>query len=345
GGVAAAALAYGALAQVMAGRGLWIAIAAPVGGAVLATLGAEVRLLAAERRERRFVHDALGRYTSPALVRALLDRRDLLDRFGGARQELTVYFSDIRGFTALSEDLPPERLVEFLNEYFSEQAEIVERHGGWVDKFIGDAVMAVWGAPLPLPDHAARACAAALEMRRAVETRRPDWARRYAIDLHVRAGVNTCLAVAGNVGSRRKANYTVFGDGVNLASRLEGANKAYGTGILAGDATRSAAGAAVAFRSIDLLRVKGKREGVPVHEPWGLAAALAGADREWLAGWEAGVADFRSRRFAEARERFAALSAARPGDGVARLYLDRCAALLAAPPPPDWDGVFELHDK
>jgi len=214
-----------------------------------------------------------------------------------------------------------------------------------VDKFIGDAVMAVWGAPLPVPDHAARACLAAVEMRRAVESRRADWARRYGLDVHVRAGVNTCLAVAGNVGSRRKANFTVFGDGVNLASRLEGANKAYGTSVLAGDATRAAAGAALAFRSIDLLRVKGKREGVPVHELWDRSAALPAGDRDWLAGWESAVADYRSRRFAEARERFAALAAARPGDGVARLYLDRCAGLLAAPPPPGWDGTFELHEK
>jgi len=132
---------------------------------------------------------------------------------------------------------------------------------------------------------------------------------------------------------------------VNLASRLEGANKAYGTSVLAGDATRAAAGAALAFRSIDLLRVKGKREGVPVHELWDRSAALPAGDRDWLAGWESAVADYRSRRFAEARERFAALAAARPGDGVARLYLDRCAGLLAAPPPPGWDGTFELHEK
>jgi adenylate cyclase len=345
GGAAAAMLGYGALAQGLAGRGVWIALAVPMAGAVLATLAAEVRLLAAERQDRRFVHDALGRYTSPALVRALLERRDLLDRFGGARQELTVYFSDLRGFTALSEALPPERLVEFLNEYFSEQAEIVERHGGWVDKFIGDAVMAVWGAPLPDPAHAARACRAAVEMRRAVEANRSGWRERYGLEVHVRAGLNTCLAVAGNVGSRRKASYTVFGDGVNLASRLEGANKAYGTSVLAGDATRAAAGEELAFRSIDLLRVKGKREGVPVHELWGPAAALPAEERAFLAGWEEAVADYRARRFEGARERFAALAASRPGDGPAGLYLERCGALLASPPPAGWDGTFELHDK
>jgi adenylate cyclase len=344
-GVLAAILGWGAAAQALAARGTWIAVAAPAGGAIAATLAAALRLFAAERRDRRFVHDALGRYTSPALVRALLERRELLDRFGGARQELTVYFSDIRGFTTFSEGLDPERLVEFLNEYFSEQAEIVERHGGFVDKFIGDAVMAVWGAPLPAPDHAARACRAALEMRAAVAARRPRWLDRYGIEIHARAGVNTCLAVAGNVGSRQKANYTVFGDGVNLASRLEGANKAYGTEVLAGDRTREAAGPDLVFRSVDLLRVKGKREGVAVHELVARAGDLTGADRAFLATWEEAVAAWRARRIADARDRFDALAAARPDDAVARLWAGRCAAHLAAPPAADWDGIFELHDK
>jgi adenylate cyclase len=345
GGVLAAVLGWAATAQALAARGTWIALAAPGGGAVIATLAAALRLFAAERRDRRFVHDALGRYTSPALVRALLERRDLLDRFGGARQELTVYFSDVRGFTSLSEGLEPERVVEFLNDHFSAQAAIVERYGGYVDKFIGDAVMAVWGAPVPEPDHAARACRAAIEMRAAVAARRAAWRERYGIDVHVRAGVNTCLAVAGNVGSTRKANYTVFGDGVNLASRLEGANKAYGTELLAGDRTREAAGPELVFRAVDLLRVKGKRTGVPVHELVGLAAELADADRAFLVAWEAAMEAWRARRVADAAERFAALAGERPDDPLAVLWRERTRSHLAAPPPADWDGIFELHEK
>jgi adenylate cyclase len=333
------------LAGAAAARGHWIAAAAPLGGAVLSALAADLRLLSLERRDRQFVHDALGRYTSPALVRTLLERRELLDRFGGARQELTVYFSDLRGFTTLSEGMPPERLVELLNAYLSAQTEIVERHGGYVDKYIGDAIMAVWGAPLPVADHAARACRAALELRDGLAARRPGWQERFGVELFARAGVNTCQAVAGNVGSARKTQYTVLGDGVNLASRLEGANKAYGSEILVGDATRAAAGPEFAFRALDLLRVKGKAEGVPVHELVAVAAALSPDDRAWLAAWDAALALYRAARLAEARAAFAALAAARPADAPAHAYVARCEALAAAPLPPGWDGVFELHDK
>jgi adenylate cyclase len=326
------------------GRGLWLAAAAPIGGAVLAALAATLGLLSAERRERRLVHDALGRYTSPALVRALLDQPELLDRFGGARQELTVLFSDLRGFTTVSEGMAPELLVELLNAYLSEMTEVVEAHGGYVDKYIGDAVMAVFGAPVPAPDHAVRACRAALAMRDRLARRRAAWRQRFGVDLFARAGVNTAEVVAGNVGSRRKANWTVLGDGVNLASRLEGANKAYGSEILVGDATRRAVGGAFAFRSLDLLRVKGKHDGVAVHELLGEGLPPPG-EAGWLARWEAAVAGYRSRRFGEAAAAFAALAAERPGDEAAALYAGRCRALLAVPPPAGWDGVFELHDK
>jgi adenylate cyclase len=345
GAVAALVAGYWLLSGALVARGAWLAAAAPVGGAILSALAAEIRLFAAERRDRRFVHDALGRYTSPALVRTLLERRELLDRFGGARQELTVYFSDIRGFTTLSEGLEPERLVELLNEYLSAQTEVVERHGGYVDKYVGDAIMAVWGAPVPAHDHAARACRAALELRERLAALRPGWRDRYGVELHARAGVNTCQAVAGNVGSRRKANYTVLGDGVNLASRLEGANKAFGTEILVGDGTRAAAGDGFVFRAVDLLRVKGKRTGVPVHELVGTAAALPPAEIARVLAWEGAVADYRARRFERARGAFSALLRERSEDPVARLYVERCEALLAAPPPPEWDGVHELADK
>jgi len=349
---ALALLAVGVLAvgwwlatEALVARGLWLGAAAPMAGAVVAALAADLRLFAAERRERRFVHDALGRYTSPALVRTLLDRRELLDRFGGARQELSVYFSDVRGFTTLAEALPPERLVELLNAYLSAESDVVERHGGYVDKFVGDAIMAVWGAPVPVEDHAARACRAALEMRARLAELRPLWKARFGVELHARAGVNTCEAIAGNVGSARKANYTVLGDGVNLASRLEGANKAYGTELLVGDGTRRAAGEAFLFRSIDLLRVKGKTAGVPVFELVCEAGAATPDDRAFLARWEEAIALYRAGRFEPARAAFAALTAARPGDPVAPRYAGRCEALLAEPPPPGWDGIHDQDQK
>ncbi|MFT3916889.1 MAG: adenylate/guanylate cyclase domain-containing protein [Anaeromyxobacteraceae bacterium] len=326
-------------------RGVWLAAGVPLAGGVLSALAADLRMFAAERRDRRFIHDALGRYTSPALVQTLLDRRDLLDRFGGAKQELTVYFSDIRGFTTVSEGLDPERLVELLNAYLSAQAEIVERNAGYVDKYVGDAIMAVWGAPVPDADHAARACKAALELRANLDRLRPEWKARFGVEIFARAGVNTCDAVAGNIGSVRKAQYTVLGDGVNLASRLEGANKAYGTEILVGDRTRQKAGDRFVFRTMDLLQVKGKNVGVPVFVLVAERGALSPEEEAWLAGWERAVAAYRARDFAGARAGFVALGAARPADEPCRVYVERCAAFLAAPPPAGWNGVYELHDK
>jgi class 3 adenylate cyclase len=314
-------------------------------GALLSAFAADLRLFGLERRDRRFVHDALGRYTSPALVNALLEHRELLDRFGGTRQELTVYFSDIRGFTAFSERMDPEKLVELLNEYLSALTEIVERHGGYVDKYIGDALMAVWGAPVPVADHALRACAAALEMRERVRALRAGWKERYGVDIVNGAGINTGPMVAGNIGSRQKTNYTVLGDSVNLASRLESATKMYGADILVGEGTRTAAGDAVAARRIDLLQVKGKTQGVAVYELLALRDGLSPEQRGLLARWDPAMVAYREGRFSEALAGFEEVLRLAPGDRPAALYLSRCRELLAAPPPPGWDGVYVMHEK
>jgi adenylate cyclase len=326
-------------------RGTWLPAFAPMLGALLSAFAADLRLFGLERRDRRFVHDALGRYTSPALVNALLEHRELLDRFGGTRQDLTVYFSDIRGFTAFSERMDPEKLVELLNEYLSALTEIVERHGGYVDKYIGDALMAVWGAPVPAADHALRACAAALEMRERVRALRAGWKERYGVDIVNGSGINTGPMVAGNIGSRQKTNYTVLGDSVNLASRLESATKMYGVDILVGEGTRAAAGDAVAARRIDLLQVKGKTLGVAVYELLALRDGLSPEQRGLLARWDPAMVAYREGRFAEALAGFEEVLRFAPGDRPAALYLSRCRELLAAPPPPDWDGVYVMHEK
>ena len=327
------------------GRGTWLPAFAPILGALATAFAADLRLLGLERRDRRFVHDALGRYTSPALVDELLRNRELLDRFGGTRQDLTVYFSDIRGFTSFSERMDPESLVALLNDYLSTLTEVVERHGGYVDKYIGDALMAVWGAPVPSSDHAIRACAAALEMRERVVERRAGWKDRFGVDIDAGAGLNTGPMIAGNVGSRQKTNYTVLGDAVNLASRLEGATKIYGVPILIGEGTRVAAGPAIAVRAVDVLQVKGKQQGVPVFELLGLTETLAPAPTALLAAWLPAIQAYRDGRFADALAGFEAVQAVAPGDGPAALYVTRCRDLVARPPPPGWNGIHVLHDK
>ena len=205
--------------------------------------------------------------------------------------------------------------------------------------------MAVWGAPVPVPDHARRACTAAREMRDRLRVLRPAWKARFGVEIRAGAGLNTGPMVAGNVGSRQKTNYTVLGDAVNLASRHEGATKLYGVEILVGDGTRAAAGEAVVTRLVDVLQVKGRTQGVAVHELVGLAGGLDERQREALDRWDRAMAAYRARRFDEAREAFEAYLRDHPEDGPARLHLGRCRELVASPPPPGWDGVYVLHEK
>jgi class 3 adenylate cyclase len=221
------------------------------------------------------VRELFGRYVSPEIVRRLAAEPDSL-RLGGERVTLTLLFSDIRGFTAMSERLPPETVVEVLNEYLEAMTAIVFRHGGTVDKFIGDAVMAFWGAPIPVPDHARRAVAAALEMRAELAALNARWRERgVPVELRIGIGVHTGEAIVGNIGSlSRKLEYTAIGDTVNLTSRLEGMTVPMGTDLLISDATREAAGDAFDYHPLGEVQVKGKEQAVRVHA---LPAARSGA--------------------------------------------------------------------
>jgi adenylate cyclase len=184
-----------------------------------------------------------------------------------------------------------------------------------------------------------------VEMRDLVAARRAAWKERFGVEIAAGAGVNTGPMIAGNVGSRRKTNYTVLGDAVNLASRLEGATKIYGVPILIGEGTRAAAGQGIAVRPVDVLQVKGKQQGVPVYELMGLTGALAPERRALLEAWLPAVQAYRAGRFLEAMAGFEAVLAAAPGDGPAGMYVARCRDLVARPPPPGWDGVHVLHEK
>ena len=222
---------------------------------------------------------------------------------------------------------------------------IVSGHEGTLDKYIGDAIMAFWGAPRPQPDHALRACRAALAMAERLDGLRPRWRERGLPDVDVGMGINTGPMSVGFVGSQdRFYNYTVLGDAVNLASRLEGANREYGTRILLGDETRTRAGEAVVTRPLDRVRVKGKRETVMVHELLCLAPAPAGlaAFLEQF-GW--GLSAYQAQRWDEAVARFREAERLRGGDPPSLVYLARCEAMRRAPPGPEWDGVFEMKSK
>ena len=328
-----------------AAHGLWIAVATPALGALASVFAIILVTSAAERRNRRFVQEALGRYTSPALVRELIEHPEHLSLEWGERRGMSVYFSDIAGFTTISEGLTPEELVALLNDYLTHMTDLVLEHGGVVDKYIGDAVMAFWGAPIPNPDHAASAVRCAIAMRDRCAALRPQWKARFGVDLHARAGLSSGDAVVGNMGSKHKYNYTVMGDMVNLASRLEGANKAYGSSLMVSEACFERVQALVVARELDLLAVKGKERPVRVYEIMGERGTMSDDVIALTIAFEAALAQYRDQDFAGARASFEAILVKTPDDGPSKAYLARCDQLAIDPPGPAWDGVWHLKEK
>lgn len=296
-------------------------------------------------RDKRQLRQAFSLYL-PSVVVDRMIAEGRVPRLGGESREVTVWFSDIASFTALSENMTPKELVRLLNAYLSEVTTIIENHSGFVDKYIGDAVVAVFGAPLDDPDHALHSIEAALACQRRLELLNEETDLSMAGPLVTRIGINTGEVLVGNIGSHRRFNYTVMGDVVNLASRLEGANKTYGTQILASDTTAERCGDRLLCREIDLVRVAGRATPVRIFEP----LAIAGTDHpapdgaHWqrdpaLASFAAALGDFRARRFAAAAEVFAMLA---ESDPVAARFAERATACAASPPPEDWDGVADL---
>jgi len=258
--------------------GVWLDAAAPALGAAVAYAGVMAANYVTEGRGRRRVREMFGRYLDPRVVQQLAEGGGELE-LGGKRVPLTILFSDIRGFTALSERLPAETVVEMLCDYLGAMTEIVFRHGGTLDKFIGDAVMAFWGAPLPTPDHARRAVDCALEMTAELERLNARWAAAGRMaDLRIGIGINTGEAVVGNIGSlKHKLDYTAIGDAVNLASRLESLNKDMGTTIIISDSTRAALDGGYLVAPLPDAHVKGKEQAVTVHELRGPRRAAVNA--------------------------------------------------------------------
>ncbi|MGJ4905472.1 adenylate/guanylate cyclase domain-containing protein [Bradyrhizobium sp. HKCCYLS2058] len=275
------------------------------------------------------------------LVRQLL-RQGVDARPGGHVQELSVMFIDIAGFTGLSERMG-DRVVPLLSRYLDLISAVIVDHGGTIDKFIGDAVMAFWGAPAAQPDHAGLCCRAALACRDAVAASRlcDDDGRPLAI----RIGINSGPMLVGNIGSELRLNYTVIGDAVNVASRLEGANKIYGTDILIGEGTARLAGEAFLTREIDRIAVYGREEGLRVHELVGLAGNDATHDMHWIAHYARGLRNYRAQDFAAAIAAFEAVLALKPGDRAAEVMIARCRPLAGTWPDRHWHPVTALPTK
>jgi len=324
---------------------LWLSLAVPFGAMVITAFATLLTLSAQERQNRRFATEALGRYTSKALVQELLDHPEHLSLEWGRRRPMSVYFSDIAGFTTISEGLSPEMLVALLNDYLTNMTDIVLAHGGVIDKYIGDAVMAFWGAPVDDPLHPQHAVACALAMRKRCDELRPVWKARFGYEIYARAGINSGDAVVGNMGSKHKYNYTVMGDMVNLASRLEGANKAYGTYLMISESTYALVGDAFDVRELDLVAVKGKEQPVRVFEVLDNKGATTTAALQTAEAFTAALTLYRQGDFAAAQAAFARIT----DDPTAKIYVDRCLHFIEHPPTANdngsWDGVWRMTEK
>jgi adenylate cyclase len=312
---------------------LWAALTLVYVGNVLSHYLVEVR-------EKRWLRHAFGRYVSPHVVEAII-RNPEQCRLGGELVEVTVLFADLSQFTAISEEMGPEELIGILNEYFAPLTQIILSCQGTLDKYIGDAIMAFWGAPVSTPDHAVKACSAALKMQEEMRVLQSDWQARNLPALWARVGLHSGPVVAGNVGSRERFNYTVLGDTVNLASRLEGINKHYGTKILMSESTYRLVADKFLERELDTVQVKGRVQPVAIYELLGLKQE--NALPPWLPLFAAGRAAYLGRQWEEAASLFEEVLRLKPDDSPSTLYMRRCHAYLRHPPSPDWQGVHEIR--
>ncbi len=324
--------------------GVWLDTVGPAVTPLLAfSLVTAYRQLT-EERQKRWIRNVFQHYLSPDVVTEVLEQPDLLG-LRGRIQEVTVFFSDLADFTSIAEGLPPEELTQLLNDYLTPMTNIIQAHGGCLDKYEGDLIMSFFGAPVQHPDHARRGCFAALENQARLAELREQFRREGRPILHVRIGLASGAVRVGNMGSEMRFDYTVMGDYTNLASRLEGANKFYGTGILISESTWRAAGAAIHARELDLIRVKGRAEPVRIYELLAKAGELDDSWKPVLKTFPEGLRLYRERHWEEAAGCFQKVLDLRPEDGPSAVLRERCREFLVHPPPEDWAGVFTAGGK
>jgi adenylate cyclase len=300
---------------------------------------------ATEGRQKRWIKHAFQMYVSSDVVNLLVRDPDKL-HLGGEAREISILFSDLADFTSISEFMTPEYLVALLTSYFDGMTEIILKHGGTLDKYIGDAIMAFWNAPLYQPDHAQRAARAALEMQAFSEQFSKRLTTKGNSAITTRIGLNTGKVVVGNIGSHKHFNYTIMGDEVNLASRLEGANKTFGTTLMISESTFEWIHQDFRTRELDLLRVKGRTTPVRVYELLGARDhQFSEAFEQMLHSYEQGLAAYRQRDWSMAITSFETAVEHVPTDHPSRIYLERSQQMQTHPPDEDWDGVYIMHTK
>ncbi|MCH2285246.1 MAG: CHASE2 domain-containing protein, partial [SAR324 cluster bacterium] len=310
----------------------------------LSTGSINLYLFMMERKQKGFIKGAFSQYLSPTVIDQIVENPDML-QLGGEKREMTPFFSDIQGFSTISEGLTPEELVQLLNEYLTAMCGIISSHHGTIDKFEGDAIIAFWGAPLVLPEHATVACYAAIEMQQRNEEMRQMLREQNRPLLYTRMGLNSGPVVVGNMGSADRMDYTMMGDVVNLAARLEGANKFYKTFTMISGSTYELAKDDIDSRQLDIIRVVGKKEPVHVYEVLArkneTGSEMSGVVEQYLKGLKL----YQDRNFADAVKEFKKVLDIDPEDGPSLTYVKRCGVFLETPPEKDWDGVYTFTEK
>ena len=297
-----------------------------------------------ERKQKGFIKGAFSQYLSPTVIDQIVENPDML-QLGGEKREMTPFFSDIQGFSTISEGLTPEELVQLLNEYLTAMCDIVSSYHGTIDKFEGDAIIAFWGAPLELPDHATVACHAAIDMQKKNEEMRKTLREQNRPMLYTRIGMSSGPVVVGNMGSADRMDYTMMGDVVNLAARLEGVNKFYQTFTMISQSTYELAKDDIDTRQLDIIRVVGKKEPISVYEVLERKNQTSSEKSGVVEKYLKALKLYEERNFADASKEFEKVLAIDPDDGPSQTYVKRCGVFLETPPEKDWDGVYTFTEK
>jgi adenylate cyclase len=337
--------AYGAIVYLaFTDYGMWLGFVIPAGTLVANYAGVTSFRMIFEEREKRRVRKTFARYVSPGVISLIERDPNKYFQPGGESKEMSILFSDIRRFTEISEGLTPNELVSLLNEYLGEMTEILFRHWGTLDKYIGDAIMGFWNSPYPQPDHATRACSTALDMQARLNELNKKWLAEGGLALHSGIGINTGVVNVGNMGSDKRFAWTVIGDNVNLASRLEGATKEYHVNVIVGEGTFEEAKESFVFRELDYIRVMGKQQPVRIYELLDFALKRE-SHEERIQLWMQGLELYRRAAWEEAIGAFEEVLKSYPDDGPSIVFIERCEEKARAAIPVTWDGVWVMKTK
>ncbi|MDO9567631.1 MAG: adenylate/guanylate cyclase domain-containing protein [Candidatus Desulfaltia sp.] len=325
-------------------KGLILNLVYPLSVIILVYISITAYKYFTESKQKKFIKDAFSTYLAPAVVKQLIESPEKLV-LGGEERKITAFFSDIQGFTGISEGLTPKELVELLNEFLTETTNIILKYEGTVDKFEGDAIIAFFGAPNDLENQEEIACMACIDMQKRLSELREGWKTSGKPELYMRIGLCTGPAVVGNMGSKTRMDYTMMGDTVNIASRLEGVNKIYGIYMLIGETTFRKAGDKIMAREIDSINVVGKKEPVRVYQLLGYKKDIGESMDKTIDNYSSGLYAYRNQDWEKAESFFKAVLELTPDDGPSKTMLLRCDEYKINPPPKNWDGSFTMKTK